>query len=70
MYDHFQKMRQLAQGEGNIADIHCTGRSSKAACGTRPIVDLLLDRYVWKGVGAKMYPSSNARIPCILLLAI
>ena len=67
MYDHLQKMRQLARGEGKIkltADIRCIGTFGKAAQSTHPviIIDLLLNRNVWKrGVGwSKMYPSSNA----------
>ena len=43
MYDHFQKMQQLARGEGKIeltADIHCIRTSGKAACSTHPIVDI------------------------------
>ena len=31
MYDHFQKTRELAQGEGKIVDIRCIGTSGKTA---------------------------------------
>ena len=44
-----------------IQCIHCIRISSKVACSTRPIFDLLLHRNVWKRglAGIKMYPSSN-----------
>ena len=62
MYDHFQKMRQPARGEGKIefsVDIRCIGTSGKMARSACPKVDLLSNRNVWKrGVAlAKMYPS-------------
>ena len=44
MYDHFQKTRQLARGEGKIefsVDIRCVGTSGKTARSARPKVDLL-----------------------------
>ena len=39
MYDHFQKTRQLALGEGKIefsVDIRCIGTSGKTARSARP----------------------------------
>ena len=42
MYDHFQKMRQLARDEGKIAfsvDTCCIGTSSKIARSASPKVD-------------------------------
>ena len=76
MYDHFQKTRQLARGEGKIefsVDIRCIGASGKTARSARPKVDLLPHRIVWKrGVApGKNVPHAQpkrARIPCILLL--
>ena len=54
-YDHFQKMRHLAQGQEKIeltVDIRCIGISGKVACSTHPKVDLLFHRNVWKrGIG-------------------
>ena len=50
-YDHFQKMRQLPQGKGKIVftvDIRRIGTNSKVACSARPVVELLIDRHVWK----------------------
>ena len=74
MYDHFQKMRQLARGEGKIEfslDIRCIGTSGKTARSACPKVDLLPNRNVWKrGVapGKNVPQMKRARIPCILLL--
>ena len=70
----FRKTRQLARGEGKIeltADVRCIRTSGKAARSTRPIVDLLLHRNVWKrGVarGKNVPQQKRVRIPCILLL--
>ena len=52
VYDHFQKMRQLAQGEGKIelsVDIRCIGTSDKMACSAHSELDLLPHRNVCKG---------------------
>ena len=74
MYDHFQKTRQLARGEGKIefsVDIRCIGTSGKTARSARPKVDLLAHRNAWKrGVapGKNVPQPKRARIPCILLL--
>ena len=76
MYDHFQKTRQLARGEGKIefsVDIRCIGTSGKTARSARPKakVDLLPYRNIWKrGVapGKNVPQLKRARIPCILLL--
>ena len=71
MYDHFQKTRQLARGEGKIefsVDIRCIGTSGKTVC---PKVDQLAHRNAWKrGVapGKNVPQPKRARIPCILLL--
>ena len=51
MYDHFQKTRQLARGEGKIessVDICCVGTSGKTARSACPKVDLLPHRNIWK----------------------
>ena len=74
MYDHFQKTRQLARGEGKIefsVDVRCIGTSGKTARSARPKVDLLPHRNAWKrGVapGKNVPQLKRARIPCILLL--
>ena len=71
MYDHFQKTRQLARGEGKIefsVDIRCIGTSGKTARSAHPKVDLLAHRNVWKrGVapGKNVPQLKRARIPCI-----
>ena len=64
MYDHFQKTRQLARGEGKIefsVDIRCIGTSGKTARSARPKIDLLPCPIEMYGKGAlplaKMYPS-------------
>ena len=52
MYDHFQKTRQLARGEGKIefsVDVRCIGTSGKTARSARPKVDLLPHRCMEKG---------------------
>ena len=64
MYDHFQKTRQLARGEGKIefsVDIRCIGTSGKTARSARP-------RNVWKRGVTPVPQLKRARIPCILLL--
>ena len=62
VYNHFQKTRQLARGEGKIGisvDTRCIGTSAKA--------DLLLHRNVW--TPGKYVPQlKRVRIPCILSL--
>ena len=74
MYDHFQKMQQLAQGERKIeltADIRCMRTSGKLSCSVCPIVDLLLYTNVWKrGIawGKNIPQQKCTHIPCILLL--
>ena len=70
MYNHFQKTRQLARGEGKIGisvDTHCIGTSGKTARSARPKADLLLHRNVWTP-GRYVPQLKRVRIPCILSL--
>ena len=74
VYHHFQKMRQLALGEGKSGfsvDIRCIGTSGKTARSVHPKVDLLPHRNVWKrgaAPGKNVPQLKRVCIPCILLL--